>query len=474
MTTWLPKLLLLLGFAIVLGLPVAWRPETARAPQADARLVIITPHNEQIQHEFDLAFRRWYEQQFHQTVTIDWRRVGGSSDVHRLLAALYVAAARAGREDEGSGYDVVFGGGDYLFDRKLKPGVTVQAEDGTPRHVSMLQPIQPDPALVQAAFPTQSLAGRPLYDAEGHWWGVVLSSFGIVYNRDVLRDRGLPEPATWSDLCDPRYDGWLALADPAHSGSINTTYEAIVQRYGWERGWQTLRRVGANARYFASDASQVPIDVSSGEVAAGMCVDFYGRYQAGAVGGQRVGYVAPVGATVVNADPAAVLRGAPNRETAVRFIEFLLSEQGQLLWCTRKGDPDGPDQFELRRTPIRRDSYARHLDRMIDQQSPFDVASELPPGTPAYFDVMPVVYQAMAIDTHGELKQAWRAICAEQDESRRAQMLQHFDGLPFTQLGLEEARLRWKADPNARSAERLAWTKFFLKQYEEVLSLAGG
>jgi ABC-type Fe3+ transport system substrate-binding protein len=459
---------LIVVFGVLIGVPLAWRAPEDDAPGGEVQLVIITPHNEQIRREIGRAFSRWHEAHHGAAVRIDWRNLGGSTDVYRILHAQYEALAQRGEEDTGAGYDVVFGGGDYLFDRKLKPGVDVVDDSGQRRSVSITAPIRLDEALVHEAFPDPYIADRRLYDADGHWWGAVLSSFGIVFNRDVLRARNLPEPRTWSDLTDPRYFGWIALADPSHSGTLRATYEAIVQRYGWEKGWGTIRRASANARYFAADASRVPVDVSLGEVAVGMCVDFYARSQAGSVGPQRLGYVAPVHATIVNPDPVAVLRGAPNHEVAVRFVTFLLTPEGQAVWCFRRGDPMGPVEDELRRSPSRRDMYARFGDRMVDPVSPFEVASPLPEGTPSYFDVVPTVLHALMIDVHDELRAAWSAILCEDDPDARSRMEVAFDALPFTPEELARCRSRWRADPDAARADRLAWTRFAIDQYRRV------
>ena len=70
---------------------------------------------------------------------------------------------------------------------------------------------------MRRAFEQPTIGGLPLYDQKNdppQWFGTALSSFGIVYNRDVLQHLELPEPRTWSDLRDPRYRGWIVLADP--------------------------------------------------------------------------------------------------------------------------------------------------------------------------------------------------------------------------------------------------------------------
>ncbi len=473
---WIGRVVLILVLVVILGLPILYRPTEESAPKDlgdnDNVLVILTPHNEKIRREIGRAFNRWHQDRHGESVEIDWRFLG-SSDILKLLQAEYSVLALKGEEEEGAGYDIAFGGGVYFYNRKLKRGVTVKMPSGESRSVSIIQPIELDAQLVAEAFPTQKIAGKPLYDPDGYWWGVALSSFGIIYNNDGLEIRGVEPPRTWSDLSDPRFYSWVALADPSHSGSIRTTYETIVQRYGWEHGWKTLRRVSANSRYFTSDSSQVPIDVANGEAAAGMCIGFFARNTMQLVGVERVGYVAPVGATVVDPDPIAVLRGAPHRELAIRFVHFLLTMEGQALWNFRCGEEMGPVEFELRRPPIRRDIYDLYLDRMIDKVNPYGIASELPPDAPRYFDILPTVLHAMAIDTHSDLQKAWLAIQEQEDEAVKAKMIELFDAMPFTPEELGQAPARWKKNPRAKTQDRLAWTRFFMKNYRKIATMGG-
>jgi ABC-type Fe3+ transport system substrate-binding protein len=300
------------------------------------------------------------------------------------------------------------------------------------QQIPVTVPIPLGPNLLAEAFPTPTIGGEKLYDQDLYWVGVVLSSFGIVYNNDVLDTLGVPAPTTWADLTDPRLRGWVALADPGHSGSIAATYNTILRRNGWTDGWRLLREAFANARYFASGASKVPVDVSAGEAAVGMCIDFYGRFQAGAIGGNRVGYVDPPGATAITADPISLVRGAPHDPLALQFIEWLLSPGAQQLWQGQVGTPGGPEQFELRRQPIRRDMYtpesrAYWADPQID---PFEQARPLASGMPDLFGFVSVVSKAMAIDQHDELQAAWAAIQATPEGPTRDAMLQRFHAMP--------------------------------------------
>ena len=59
----------------------------------------------------------------------------------------------------------------------------------------------------------------------------VLSSYGILYNRDALRRLGFTRaPEQWGDLPDPRYVGQIGMCDPTKSGSIAAAFENVIQQ----------------------------------------------------------------------------------------------------------------------------------------------------------------------------------------------------------------------------------------------------
>ena len=473
----LPQVIVLSLLALLIGAPVLWRPAEAVPEPGARRLVILTPHNEQIRQEISQAFNQWYKAKYNQPVEILWR-VGGSGEIQRILQSQYKAeleqALAQDRDIRHVGYDVAFGGGDYMFDKYFRRvGVTVTDPDDPEKthHLSITQPIELPRELIESVYGDGMIADAKTYDPNGHWWGVILSSFGIVYNNDAIASLGMEQPTAWKQLDDPRYFHYIALADPAYSGSVRVTYNAILQRVGYDEGWRTLRRMFANARYFSNSSTQVPLDVSSGEAAAGICIDFYGRYQAQSVGHNRVGYVTPVDTTVYACDPVAVLNGVTGERLALSkdFIEFLLSYQGQAIWNFHAGDPDGPEMFELRRPPISHQMYTPQLmARMVDPVNYYTMAKPLEPGTPNYMGSVATVLHAMAIDTRPDLAKAWYAVNHEPDPVRRAKMLEIFDSMPFTQQELVERPDAWDKDPDLRELDRMAWTRFFTEQYRRI------
>lgn len=464
MGSWMPRMIILGLLLLVVGVPFLMRgpggsatevPSTTADGKPVPKLIIMSPHNEQIRFELTQGFNRHRQAQGKPPIYIDWRSSGGTSDQRRTLLDLFTNVAADGRIDQGIGYDLFFGGGEYEHN-KMATGVTVTRNvDGQDEQVTLscAMPVQIDEQTLKQVFPTPTVGGEKLYHPDQLWVGTALSSFGIIYNRDVLEMLGIDEPGTWSDMVRPEQGdliGWIGLADPKHSGSIAATYEVIIRRLGWTEGWRVLRRVFANARYFTSSSAKVPVDVSSGEAAMGMCIDFYGRYQVGAIGDDRVGYVDPAYMTAITADPITILRGAPSMQPdapepglANEFVLWVLSKDAQGLWQRRVGEPGGPLQYELRRLPIRRDMYTpdeteHWRDRHV---RPFDIAKPFPDPMPGFFSAVRQLAHTLAIDIHEDVVAAWTAIVNETDSQKRQQMIDLFDQMP------EELTLTWP-DPS--------------------------
>ena len=441
----LVRIVIVACFVLLLAVPLLFRPEESSVTSsADALpVIIITPHNEQIRYEFGRAFNAWHQRRYGRPVNVLWSVPGGTSEIRKMLEAQFTAALDAGQQPGGNA-DLIFGGGSFEFGR-FKKGVHVKTPDGAERDEPISAPVDFSDEWLKQTYGENRIGDDPLYDKDKYWFGLALSGFGIVYNRDVLRTIGVDDPKRWDDLCNPRLQGWVALVNPGQSGSVTTAFDAILKRNGWEQGWRILRRAGANSRYFSASALKPPIDVTHGDAAMGVCIDFFGRYQEQAMteagDPDRVGYIDPVGGSTIDVDPIAMLRNAPHPETARRFIEFCLSDEGQALWQFRKRTDStdselGPEKFELRRLPAVRSMYEKHMSQFIDQVNPFEMMTPVEHPNPNYRDFIAPLFAAMVMDNHRELKQAWKAITSHPaygtntSDPQLRKMLELFDAMP--------------------------------------------
>lgn len=512
MKTWVSAAAFLGAIGVLVAVPVALRRGTPGAPTGAPAVIVMSPHNEQIRQEFGNAFTRWHQREYGEPATVIWNSPGGTSEIRKMLVASYTAALRDGVPPGGDS-DVLFGGGSYEFGALSQPlTLTVGGER---RSTTVLEPLVLSPALLEEMYGGPTIAGRPLYHPEGYWYGAALSAFGIVYNNDVLARLQVPVPTEWRSLADARLIGWTALVNPAQSGSVATAFETILLRDGWQPGWQILRRAAANARSISASATRAPIEVAQGEAAEAFAIDFYGRFQQQAVseGGspERVGYIDPVGRTTVDPDPIGLLRGAPHREMAERFIRFTLSPEAQRLWQLPAGSEGGPEQYELRRLPSNKVAYARDGARFIDKVDPWTLVTEIPNSDSNVRDFVSPLFVAMAIDNRAPLRSAWQVIAthpayprdgtiltaAEASDPVLAAMLAEFDRLPI--VSGPEGTAYDLNDPTALAAVRAGWLKggwkaaglwgaddapadvfrqrcaeFFGAQMRKVLAIAGG
>lgn len=482
------RLVPVLGLLVLVVAAPLWLrrdTEVAEAAGGDDRLVIITPHNDSIRSEFGEAFAAHWQETTGRSIYIDWRAPGGGGDIKRLIASAFTAAEDLGKE--GTEFDLFFGGGTKDFIDQARLG-----------RLAELEVFRTEPEWFRDDRIAPGFSGETYYDPGHRWVGVCVSQFGIVYNLDALGWLGEPPPQRWEDLGEPAYFGRLALADPTMSSSVTQAFEMLVQEQmqavirekgdtpatraeGWARGMNLLQRLGANARYFTDSASKIPYDVAMGDAAAGTCIDFYGRSFEDAVrradGGSRLRWVSPIGGTSVSVDSIAVFRGAPQMEIAQEFVRFCLSEKGQMLWNYQPGSAGGPKQRALRRLPVRRDMYApEHLRHFTDPDAlPYERTGDFvyqPELTSRAFNALRVIFRAMCMDPHDELKAAWKALAVEGGGDPAA--IFEIDEVGYERVMGELVPLLERNDPLEVTRALTAISKAFGARYRAAAAGKGG
>ena len=426
----------ILVVACVLGGMTVWAASTNR-------VVIISPHNESIRNEFSRAFAQWHQAKFGEPATVEWRDVGGTSESLRFVKSEYAT------KPESIGIDLFFGGGPepYLF----------LADQG------LAQAYRP-PAEVLDGIP-QNHGGVEIYDPQFRWFGAALSSFGILQNTRIQRMTGLPFAEKWTDLARPELYGWVGAGDPRKSGSMNTMYETLLQFYGWEEGWNLLARIGGNVRRFDLFSTTTAKDVTLGETAYGLAIDFYGFTQVAHGGRTNLAFVLPKDFTALNADGIAILKGAPNLAAARRFIDFTLGEPGQKLWFVEKGQPGGAVDEAIDRMCVRPAFYTELKDVSNIQFSPFELESAFNYNSQLARDrrdVVAALIGALLVDTHDELKVGWKALLQRNPTEAE---LAEFGSVPVTEAEASAlAAKEWK-DPAARTRLKIAWQSWAQAKY---------
>ncbi len=174
--------------------------------------------------------------------------------------------------------------------------------------------------------------GLPLKDPKKFWVGTTLEPYGLIYQPKLIKRLGV-NIKDWDDLLNPKLKGHISQCTPDRSSSSHATYEVILQTYGWEKGWEWLKKLAANTGIFAARSRDVPNMVAKGEFAVGVAVPSYMAF-AEVLGGYDLMFAYPTNA-YVTPEPMAVLKGAPHPKAAHAFIEYLLTEEGQRIFMER-------------------------------------------------------------------------------------------------------------------------------------------
>ncbi len=166
--------------------------------------------------------------------------------------------------------------------------------------------------------PEAKFIQSPVKDPEGYFTPARLGTLGIAYNTKKVTS----PPKSWQDLLDGRFKGGVGIANPALSGTAMVSVAMLVNNLGWDY----IEKLKGNGSIMGQGSGQVVDDTASGDLKACIGVDYItvDKMQKGAT----VGFVYPKEMLVIPS-PVAIFKGTPNLKAAQKFVDFLLSKEGQ-------------------------------------------------------------------------------------------------------------------------------------------------
>ena len=159
-------------------------------------------------------------------------------------------------------------------------------------------------------------------DPEGYYFGSKLITTGIMYNTAAAE-----KPESWSDLTGDAYKNLVVMPSPLYSGAAAFLLSGFVEDP--ELGWEFFETMQANGLTAVRGNGAVLKSVASGENAYGIVVDFLAMNAK--KDGSPVEFVFPPEGVPAVTEPVAIMSTADNVEDAQKFIDFILSDDGQKL-----------------------------------------------------------------------------------------------------------------------------------------------
>lgn len=219
-------------------------------------------------------------------------------------------------------------------------------------------------------------------DADGYWYGDYYGVMAFLVNTDVQPD----VPQDWKDLLDPKYNGQIALSgDPRTSNqAIQAVYASSLANGG------SLDDAQPGLDFFAqlnSAGNLVPLIANAGLVATGeVAVRLTWDYNALAAvdsfaGNPATAVVIPATGRFAGVYVQAISAYAPHPNAAKLWMEYLYSDEGQILWMKGYCHP------------------IREADMRTRGVIPADLAAKLPDVTGAVFPTLDQLNAAKALIT---------------------------------------------------------------------------
>lgn len=174
-------------------------------------------------------------------------------------------------------------------------------------------------------------------DPEGHWFGVTKRARVVYASKDRVGD----EPITYADLADEKWKGKICMRSGQHDYNL-ALFSAAIAHWGEEKTeeWLTGLKNNLARKPDGGDRPQVKA------IAAGECDIAIGNtYYVGLMltndkdpeekaAAEAIKIVFPTfenGGTHVNVSGVALAKHAPNRDNAVKLIQFLSSPKAQQI-----------------------------------------------------------------------------------------------------------------------------------------------
>jgi putative spermidine/putrescine transport system substrate-binding protein len=168
---------------------------------------------------------------------------------------------------------------------------------------------------------------------DGHWYGDYYGVMAFLVNTDIQPD----VPQDWADLLDPKYAGQVALSgDPRASNQAIQSVEAAALAYGG-----SLDDAFAGLQLFAKmnrSKNLVPLIgnndlLASGETPIRITWDYNGLTAIDSFAGHpNAKIIIPKTGQFAGMYVQAISAYAPHPEAAKLWMEYLYSDEGQLLW----------------------------------------------------------------------------------------------------------------------------------------------
>ncbi|MDR1625917.1 MAG: ABC transporter substrate-binding protein [Spirochaetia bacterium] len=160
-------------------------------------------------------------------------------------------------------------------------------------------------------------------DADRMYYGTAAISSVLVYNTNLVQTA----PRDWADMLSPQAAGRVSLASPLYSGAAAYQLGVLVKNPLF--GWDYYKGLKAGRAKVGRGNGGVITDVVNGEKAYGIVLDYMANNAKKE--GNPIDFVYPESGSTVVTEPVGILASTQNPQAAKKFLDFVISKEGQSL-----------------------------------------------------------------------------------------------------------------------------------------------
>lgn len=174
-------------------------------------------------------------------------------------------------------------------------------------------------------------------DPADMWIGESQQPSVIMYNKTLVPENEVPK--TWADLLDAKWQGKIASANPASSGSAYTLLCNMIlsesKQADYSDGWAFIEQLAPNL-VISGGSSSVYKGVAAGEYALGLTLEQLAWVFVGA-DPDTCGMIYPEDGSSNVPDGFAMVANCPNPDMAALLMDFLVSAECQQVMSDEFG-----------------------------------------------------------------------------------------------------------------------------------------
>lgn len=164
-------------------------------------------------------------------------------------------------------------------------------------------------------------------DETPSWVGIDAWETAWIVNKEVLKSHGIDTvPTSYQDLLDPKYEGLIAMSNPASSGTGLLTVNGVLSLYGEEEGWNYLDELDKNVAVYMHSGSQPAKETAAGEYGIVISFGYRCLQSAEEVGSDICEAVFPEEGSGWDMEANALIKKDNEKQVAKDFLDWAISD----------------------------------------------------------------------------------------------------------------------------------------------------